>query len=151
MADKQTQSVRQDSEAEEELSETGTEQAAENLETESAEPQEVEKVEEEAAPEAEPSAEEKPEEEELEIVEERFYDLNLRKVWSAPRESRVPRTINRVRQFVAERMKTDEVAISEELNGLVWRRGISHPPRKIKLRVVKDKEGRVIVFPAKVS
>jgi len=45
-------------------------------------------------------------------------------------------------------MKTDEVSLSEAANSMLWQRGISKPPRKIRVRVVKDKEGKVIVFPA---
>jgi large subunit ribosomal protein L31e len=88
-----------------------------------------------------------PEEEELEIVEEKFYDLNLRRIWNAPREKRTPRAVRFLRDFVERRMKTSEVSISEEANSMLWQRGISKPPRKIRVRVVKDKEGRVIVFP----
>src|SRR3990170_4423778 len=102
----------------------------------------AEEVKEEAKPEA--AAEE---EEELEIVEEKFYDLNLRRIWTAPREKRTPRAVRFLRAFVARRMKTDDVAISEAANSMLWARGISKPPRKIRVRVVKDKEGRVIVFP----
>ena len=98
------------------------------------------------APEA-PAEPEEPEEEELEIVEEKFYDLNLRRIWNAPREKRTPRAIRFLREFVAQRMKTTEVSLSEETNSMLWQRGISKPPRKIRIRVVKDKEGRVIVFP----
>ena len=98
------------------------------------------------APEA-PAEPEEPEEEELEIVEEKFYDLNLRRIWNAPREKRTPRAVRFLREFVAQRMKTTEVSLSEETNSMLWQRGISKPPRKIRIRVVKDKEGRVIVFP----
>src|SRR6266849_3619398 len=87
------------------------------------------------------------EEEEIEIVEEKFYDLNLRRIWTAPREKRTPRAVRYVRQYAANRMKTDNVSLSEETNSLLWSRGISKPPRKIRIRVVKDKEGKVIVFP----
>jgi len=87
------------------------------------------------------------EEEEIEIVEEKFYDLNLRRIWVAPREKRTPRAVRYVRQYAAQRMKTDNVSLSEETNSLLWSRGISKPPRKIRIRVVKDKEGKVIVFP----
>jgi len=97
-----------------------------------------------AAPVAEDAAEE---EEEIEIVEEKFYDLNLRRIWTAPREKRTPRAVRYVRQYAANRMKTDNVSLSEETNSLLWNRGISKPPRKIRIRVVKDKEGKVIVFP----
>jgi large subunit ribosomal protein L31e len=126
-------------------------------EVESEKPLEVEegeKVEaEEPAGKVEPLEEveaEKPEEEEegLEIVEEKFYDLNLRRIWTAPREKRTPRAVRYIRDFAARRMNSDEVSISEETNQLLWARGISKPPRHVRLRVVKDKDDRVIVFPA---
>ncbi len=99
------------------------------------------------APEAPGVEEAAEEEEEIEIVEEKFYDLNLRRIWTAPREKRTPRAVRYVRQYAAQRMKTDKVSLSEETNSLLWNRGISKPPRKIRIRVVKDKEGKVIVFP----
>jgi len=104
-----------------------------------------EEVEAEEAPQA--PAEEAPEEEELEIVEEKFYDLNLNRIWNASREKRTPRAVRFLREFVSNRMKTTEVSISEEANSMLWQRGISKPPRRIRIRVVKDKEGKVIVFP----
>ncbi len=102
----------------------------------------------EAPAEEKAKAEEAEEEEELEIVEEKFYDLNLRRIWTAPREKRTPRAVRYLRSFVARRMKTNDVSISEEANEMLWARGISKPPRKIRVRAVKDKEGRVIVFPS---
>ena len=120
------------------------EESEERLEEISEEPKEV--IEAPEAPEA-PAEPEEPEEEELEIVEEKFYDLNLRRIWNAPREKRTPRAVRFLREFVAQRMKTTEVSLSEETNSMLWQRGISKPPRKIRIRVVKDKEGRVIVFP----
>lgn len=98
-------------------------------------------------PAAEEAAGAEEEEEEIEIVEEKFYDLNLRRIWTAPREKRTPRAIRYVRRYAAARMKTDDVSLAEETNSLLWARGISKPPRKIRIRVVKDKEGKVIVFP----
>jgi len=120
------------------------EESEQRLEEISEEPKEV--IEAPEAPEA-PAEPEEPEEEELEIVEEKFYDLNLRRIWNAPREKRTPRAVRFLREFVAQRMKTTEVSLSEETNSMLWQRGISKPPRKIRIRVVKDKEGRVIVFP----
>ena len=110
------------------------------------EPAEAEKeLEAEAKEETKPEA---PEEEEgLEIVEEKFYDLNLRRLWSAPREKRTPKAVRFLREYISRRMKTDEVSISEATNRMLWSRGISKPPRKIRVRAVKDKDGRVIIFP----
>ena len=120
-------------------------EGAEESEAEAKEPEAPEGSEAAAAEEA--GAEE--EEEEIEIVEEKFYDLNLRRIWTAPREKRTPRAVRYVRNYAAARMKTDEVSLAEETNSLLWARGISKPPRKIRIRVVKDKEGKVIVFPGK--
>jgi len=127
--------------------EKAEEEAEEKVEglKEDKEPSEEAKVLEE---EAEAPAEE---EEELEIVEEKFYNLNLRKIWSSPREKRTPRAVRFLRDYVSRHMKTDEVAISEEANSMLWKRGISKPPRKIRVRAVKDKDGRVIVFPGEVK
>ncbi len=123
-----------------------TEEKVKEKTEESLEESKPEEPEAPAAPEAGEAAE-APEEEEMEIVEEKFYDLNLRRIWNAPREKRTPRAVRYLRDYVAQRMKTDEVSLSEEANSMLWRRGISKPPRKIRIRVVKDKEGRVIVFP----
>src|SRR5213593_5295891 len=103
------------------------------------------------APEAPVVEEAAEEEEEIEIVEEKFYDLNLRRIWTAPREKRTPRAVRYIRAFAARRMKSDDESISEETNQLLWARGISKPPRHVRLRVVKDKDDRVIVFPAEAA
>lgn len=127
-------------------------EAKEEAEVEPGKPVEVEeKAGEVEAPEE--AAAEKPEEEEegLEIVEEKFYDLNLRRIWTAPREKRTPRAVRFIRNFAARRMNSDDVSISEETNQLLWARGISKPPRHVRLRVVKDKDDRVIVFPAEAA
>ena len=56
-----------------------------------------------------------------------------------------------VRDYVARHMKADEVSISNDINSELWSRGINKPPRKITVRAVKDKEGKVIVYPAKTT
>ena len=90
-------------------------------------------------------------EEEIEIVEEKFYTVNLRDVWAAPRKQRAPKAVRILKNFVKRRMKTEDVQVSNEINEAVWSRSIQKPPRKLKIRVVKDKEGQVIIFPVKSS
>ena len=63
------------------------EEETEGLESESKAPEAPEAPE---APRIEEAAEE---DEEIEIVEEKFYDLNLRRIWTAPREKRTPRAV----------------------------------------------------------
>jgi len=86
--------------------------------------------------------------EEIEVVEERIYTIPLRKVWGPPRGKRTPRAMRLLRAFVKRHMKAENVEISNEVNEELWARGIRKPPREIKVRLVKDKEGRVIVYPA---
>ena len=85
--------------------------------------------------------------EEIEVVEERIYTIPLRKVWGPPRGKRTPRAMRLLRAFVKRHMKAENVEISNEVNEELWARGIRKPPREIKVRLVKDKEGRVIVYP----
>jgi len=115
------------------------ETAAEEVE-EKEEAAEEEKVEEEE--------EEEEEGEEIEVVEERTYTIPLRKVWGPPRGKRTPRAVRLLRAFVKRHMKVENVEISNEVNEELWARGIRKPPREITVRLVKDKEGRVIVYPA---
>jgi large subunit ribosomal protein L31e len=102
----------------------------------------TEKVEEKEEEEAEEEGEE------IEVVEERIYTIPLRKVWGPPRGKRTPRAMRLLRAFVKRHMKAENVEISNEVNEELWARGIRKPPREIKVRLVKDKEGRVIVYPA---
>ncbi len=91
-------------------------------------------------------------EEEIEVVEEKVYTISLRHVWVVtPRGKRAPRAVRDVRAYVARHMKAEEVAISNEVNSELWARSINKPPRKITVRAVKDKEGKVIVYPAKTT
>jgi len=109
------------------------------------EKEEGEEKEEEAEAEEE---EEEGEGEEIEIVEERVYTVPFRRVWITPRGKRTPRALRMLRDFARHHMKSEDIEISNEVNEELWARGIKKPPRQIKVRLVKDKEGRVIVYPA---
>jgi large subunit ribosomal protein L31e len=141
--------------AEEEVSETTQEESKETAgEVQEEETEEQPSTEEEATAEkAEEKEEEEAEEaeeegEEIEIVEERMYTIPLRRVWGPPRGKRTPRAMRLLRAFVKRHMKAQNVEISNEVNEELWARGIRKPPRQITVRLVKDKEGRVIVYPA---
>jgi len=127
------------------------EELEEEKETAETEPEEVV---EEKSPEKEAAKEEKPSpkagekaEEEIEVVEEKLYTVNFRKAWITPRGKRAPRAVRMLREFVKRHMKTEDVIISNEINQKLWSRSIKKPPRRMRVRVVKDKEGNVIVFP----
>jgi large subunit ribosomal protein L31e len=139
---------------EEELIETAPKEEAEEAEK-------VEGVAEEAAPEVEEEEKKekrKKEAEEEEIVEERIYTIPLRRVWISPRKKRAPRAVRVVESFIQRHMKVEtgtkadeeeeeaRLIISNEVNEKLWSRGIEKPPRNIRVRAVKDKEGTVTVY-----
>lgn len=132
----------EDKEAAEEAEEEETEEEQPSVEEEVT----AEKPEEKEAEEV--AAEEEGEEEEIEIVEERVYTIPFRRVWATPRGKRTPRASRMLRDFVRRHMKAEDIQISNEVNEELWARGIKKPPRQIKVRLVKDKEGRVYVYPA---
>ena len=141
--------------AEEELEET--EEPEEVLESEvpEEEDEELEDEEEEEFVEAKKRSLRKKEDEE-DIVEERFYTIPLRKAWISTRKKRAPRAARIVKSFVLKHMKVrteaegeeeaERLVIDNEVNEKLWSRGIEKPPRKIRVRVVKDKEGVVTVL-----
>lgn len=90
------------------------------------------------------------------IVEERFYTIPLGKAWIVPRKKRAPKAARIVRGFVLKHMKVrteaegeeepEKLVIDNQVNEKLWSKGIEKPPRKIKVRVVKDKEGVISVL-----
>jgi large subunit ribosomal protein L31e len=144
-------------ESKEELTDAAEEEVTESGPEETVSETEVQEETEEKTVETAPAVEEKEEEgegaeEEIEVVEEKTYTIPLRHVWVVtPRGRRAPRAVRDVRDFVSRHMKAEEVAISNEVNSAIWSRSINKPPRKITVRAVKDKEGKVIVYPAKTA
>ena len=136
---------------------------------------ELEPAEEEVKAEEVP-AEEKPTEEvaeekvikkkkaEEEIVEERTYTVPLSRALNRPPKKRAPRAIQLVKFFINKHMKVEMKASEEEeeeelpkliintdVNEKIWGRGIEKPPRKIKVRATKDKDGNVTVYLAETQ
>ena len=78
---------------------------------------------------------------------ERVYTINLGKVLLSPNNQRAKRAINMIREFTRHHMKIEEVKIEESLSHLIWKRGIKHPPRKIRVSMTKTDQGFVLVSP----
>jgi len=141
------------------------EEAEEGVEKQPTEEESAEEeLEPEAAAEAEAEKEEAEEKEkrgkkpkEEEIVEERIYTIPLRRAWIASRKKRAPRAMRIVKGFIQRHMKVEtevkgeeeeegRLVISNEVNERLWSRGIEKPPRNIRVRAVKDKEGVVTLY-----
>jgi large subunit ribosomal protein L31e len=83
-----------------------------------------------------------------EIIEERIYTVPFSKAWLTSRKGRSPKAMRILRSFIEKNMKIerDLINISNEVNEKIWSRGIEKPPRKIRIRAAKDKEGIVTVY-----
>jgi large subunit ribosomal protein L31e len=159
--DKEEEHVSEEAQ-EEEVAGTIEEEGAEaKLEETSEEETAEETVEAEEAPAPAEEEEAKPpkkKKEEEEIVEERIYTIPLGKAWVRPPKKRAPRVMHMIRAFITKHMKLTmrveeeeekelpKLVISKEVNEKVWGRGIEKPPRKIRVRAAKDKDGNVTVY-----
>ena len=77
---------------------------------------------------------------------ERIYVVPLRSAYDSPRTRRSRKAVKILRSFISRHMKAEEVdvAISQGVNSIIWKRGIQKPPRKIKVRAVKSGEKVVV-------
>lgn len=62
-----------------------------------------------------------------------------------PRYRRAEKAVTILRKFVQRHMKPEEMVIDTAVNEAIWARGITNPPRKIRVRLSKDDEGLVTV------
>jgi len=144
----------EESEKTEELKET--EEIEEAKETEEIAEEGEETVEEEVEKAEEEVEKPKKEEIEEEIVEEKIYTIPLGRAWISPRKKRAPRATRLLKNFIHRHMKiktegeegeeAERLVVSNEVNEKIWGRGIEKPPRKIRVRAVKDKEGVITVY-----
>ncbi|MDH7477516.1 MAG: 50S ribosomal protein L31e [Candidatus Bathyarchaeota archaeon] len=92
------------------------------------------------------------------MVEERIYTIPLGKAWIGPPRKRAPRAMRIIKSFLIKHMKLEKkvegeeeetpkkLIITNEVNERIWSRGIEKPPRKVRVRAAKDKEGNVTVY-----
>jgi large subunit ribosomal protein L31e len=150
---KQEQVTKPEDQELEELAELPEEETEVSLDEQAAaeETEEAPVVEEEAKP--------KRKKKEDEIVEERFYTIPLQRALVRPPKKRAPRAMQLLKIFVTKHMKLEmkvseeeeeeelpHLIVSQEVNEKIWGRGIEKPPRKIKVRITKDKDGNVTVY-----
>lgn len=165
---KEEQKTKPEDEELEELKDLPEEGQTEEQGAEKPEAEAPVQTEEEAAP-AEEAAEEeeakpKRKKKEEEIVEERFYTIPLQKALVRPPKKRAPRAMQLIKIFVTKHMKVEmkaseeeeqeelpQLIVSEEVNEKIWSKGIEKPPRKIKVRAAKDRDGNVTVYLAETQ
>ena len=81
----------------------------------------------------------------------RVYMVPLRRVFEAPMYRRTKVAVRLIREFTTRHMKATEVKIDESVNEKIWSRGITNPPRRIRLEMERDEDGVVSVRLAPVA
>ena len=81
----------------------------------------------------------------IEETTTRVYTINLGKAWITPEHKRTDRVINMIREFAERHMKSNEIKLDQDLNRQLWSRGKTNPPRKVRVKMVKEEDGAVTV------
>jgi large subunit ribosomal protein L31e len=75
----------------------------------------------------------------------RIYTINFGKAWLTPKHKRTDRVVNMIKEFATQHMKSSQIKIDQDLNRYIWQKGKTNPPRKVRVRIVKDEDDQVIV------
>lgn len=75
----------------------------------------------------------------------RVYTINLGRAWITPEHKRTDRVVNIIREFAEKHMKSSEIKLDQDLNRQVWAKGKTNPPRKVRVKMVKDEDDVVTV------
>jgi len=81
----------------------------------------------------------------IEETTTRVYTINLGKAWITPEHKRTDRVVNMIREFAQKHMKSNEIKLDQDLNRQLWSRGKTNPPRKVRVKMVKEEDGTVTV------
>ena len=82
---------------------------------------------------------------------ERVYTVPLGRAWVAQRHRRAEKAMTVLKDFTRRHMKPTEIIIDPTVNEAIWARGISSPPRKIRVKMTRDDEGVVTVTMAEAA
>jgi large subunit ribosomal protein L31e len=81
----------------------------------------------------------------IEETTTRVYTINLGKAWITPEHKRTDRVVNMIREFAGKHMKSNEIKLDQDLNRQLWSSGKTNPPRKVRVKMVKEEGGAVTV------
>ncbi|MCD6477887.1 MAG: 50S ribosomal protein L31e [Candidatus Aenigmarchaeota archaeon] len=74
--------------------------------------------------------------------EERVYTIPLRKVVYSPRNYRARKAMNLIKEFLERHLNVSRsnIKIGKSLNEAIWSNGIKHPPKRVKVSVLREDE-----------
>ncbi len=72
------------------------------------------------------------------MAEEKIYTIPLRKAYKKAEKKRTPYAARLIKSFLMTHTKAKTVKLGQELNKTLWTRGIRRPPRKVRIKAVKE-------------
>lgn len=72
------------------------------------------------------------------MAEEKIYTVPLGTTRKKSRQKRAPYAMKIVKNYLIRHTKVKEIKIGKHLNEEIWRRGIRKPPRRVRIKTVKD-------------
>ncbi|MEW6528753.1 MAG: 50S ribosomal protein L31e [Candidatus Micrarchaeota archaeon] len=73
-------------------------------------------------------------------TKEKIYTVPLGKAYNYTRTKRTRKAVTILKKFIAKHSKvaSKDVKISNALNSLLWKRSMQKPPRKIRIKILKE-------------
>jgi ribosomal protein L31E len=78
---------------------------------------------------------------------EKTITINLKKVFDKPVTKRAISGKNAIKSAVEKETRISDLKISNKLNELIWGKGKYNVPRKITIKVIKEKTKGIIMLP----
>jgi len=70
--------------------------------------------------------------------DEKIYTIPLRKALRKSIKKRAPYCMKIIREFLVTHTKTENVMIGKHLNEAIWERGRQKPPKRVRVKVIKE-------------
>jgi len=80
-------------------------------------------------------------------MDERLYTIPLGKAYEGPTVKRANRAVTLVREYITKHAKVSNVSISGTLNRYLWKGSRKHPPRNVKIKVIKEGDKALAYLP----
>jgi len=80
--------------------------------------------------------------------------ISLRRAWEGSRPARTPRAVRIIRRAATRYLKPEnpgDLRLSEDLNRVLWPRGRTRPPRRVRVRIFKNEDGTYTLRPVEVT
>ena len=69
---------------------------------------------------------------------EKIFTIPLREAYKKAHDKRLPYAARLVRSYLKTHMKSDTVKLGSRLNEQLWSRGISRPPRSVRVKAFEE-------------